>query len=157
MPRRATRILPNGRWTETSASATVTLAFDDRYRRRIQLTDDAGVPFLLDLARPAVLADGDGLLLDDGGIIAVRAAAEDLAEVAAEIPGALVRIAWHLGNRHLPVQLLPDAIRLRWDPVIVDMLHGLGARVARIQAPFDPESGAYAGGGHAPSHAHSHD
>src|SRR3954467_11511211 len=81
MPRRATRILPNGRWTETSASATVTLAFDDRYRRRIQLTDDAGVPFLLDLARPAVLADGDGLLLDDGGIIAVRAAAEDLAEV----------------------------------------------------------------------------
>jgi urease accessory protein len=148
MLRRAIRVLPAGHVDAAASAGSVTLAFDDRYRRRIQLSDDAGDPFLLDLARAVVLNDGDGLELDDGSMLIVRAADEDLAEVRCATPEMLARIAWHLGNRHLSVQVTADAIRLRWDHVIVDMLRGLGAEVVALRAPFTPESGAYATGGH---------
>jgi urease accessory protein len=121
MLRRATRVHPTGHWPQADAAGSVTLAFDDRFRRRIQLNDDSGDPFLLDLARAVVLNDGDALELE-----------------------ALARIAWHLGNRHLPVQIAGDAVRLRWDHVIADMLAGMGAEVVRLRAGFTPESGAYA-------------
>ena len=152
MLRRATRVHPTGHWPQADAAGSVTLAFDDRFRRRIQLTDDSGAPFLLDLARAVVLNHGDTLELDDGTFLQVRAADEDLAEVSCDAPETLARIAWHLGNRHLPVQIGASGIRLRWDHVIVDMLKGLGADVARVKAPFTPESGAYAHD----SHAHHH-
>jgi urease accessory protein len=152
MLRRATRVHPAGHAPSHEAGGTVTLAFDDRFRRRIQLTDDSGAPFLLDLARAVVLNDGDALELDDGTFLEVRAADEDLAEVTCETPETLARIAWHLGNRHLPVQIGTTGIRLRWDHVIADMLTGLGAEVTRLRAPFTPESGAYAHD----SHAHHH-
>jgi urease accessory protein len=144
MLRRATRVHPTGHWPQADAAGSVTLAFDDRFRRRIQLNDDSGEPFLLDLARAVVLNDGDALELDDGTLLAVRAAEEDLAEVRCPTPEALARIAWHLGNRHLPVQIAGDAVRLRWDHVIADMLMGMGAEVVRLRAGFTPESGAYA-------------
>ncbi|EWY38824.1 urease accessory protein UreE [Skermanella stibiiresistens SB22] len=144
MLRRATLVHHAGHWPAADAAGTVTLTFDDRFRRRIQLNDDAGEPFLLDLARAVVLNDGDALELDDGTLVAVRAAPEDLAEVTCATPETLARIAWHLGNRHLPVQIAGAAIRLRWDHVIVDMLTGLGAEVVRTSAGFTPESGAYA-------------
>ena len=144
MLRRATRVHPAGHWPTDAASGTVTLAFDDRFRRRIQLNDDSGAPFLLDLARAVVLNDGDALELDDGTCIAVRAADEDLAEVTCATPETLARIAWHLGNRHLPVQIAGAAVRLRWDHVIVEMLQGIGADVVRLRAAFTPEAGAYA-------------
>ena len=144
MLRRATRVHPAGHRPTHAAAGTVTLAFDDRFRRRIQLNDDSGAPFLLDLARAVVLNDGDALELDDGTWIAVRAADEDLAEVTCATPETLARIAWHLGNRHLPVQIAGAAVRLRWDHVIVEMLEGLGAGVVRLRAAFTPESGAYA-------------
>jgi urease accessory protein len=144
MLRRATRVHPTGHWPQADAAGSVTLAFDDRFRRRIQLNDDSGNPFLLDLARTVVLNDGDALELDDGTLLIVRAAEEDLAEVRCPTPEALARIAWHLGNRHLPVQIAGDAVRLRWDHVIADMLAGMGAEVVRLRAGFTPESGAYA-------------
>ncbi len=144
MLRRATRVHPTGHWPQADAAGSVTLAFDDRFRRRIQLNDDSGDPFLLDLARTVVLNDGDALELDDGTLLTVRAAEEDLAEVRCPTPEALARIAWHLGNRHLPVQIAGDAVRLRWDHVIADMLVGMGAEVVRLRAGFTPESGAYA-------------
>ena len=144
MLRRATRVPPTGHWPQADAAGSVTLAFDDRFRRRIQLNDDSGESFLLDLARAVVLNDGDALELDDGTLLTVRAAEEDLAEVRCPTPEALARIAWHLGNRHLPVQIAGDAVRLRWDHVIADMLVGLGAEVVRLRAGFTPESGAYA-------------
>ena len=144
MLRRATRVHPTGHWPQAESAGSVTLAFDDRFRRRIQLNDDSGEAFLLDLARAVVLNDGDALELDDGTLLTVRAAEEDLAEVRCPTPEALARIAWHLGNRHLPVQIAGDAVRLRWDHVIADMLVGMGAEVVRLRAGFTPESGAYA-------------
>lgn len=144
MLRRATRVHPTGHWPQADAAGSVTLAFDDRFRRRIQLNDDSGESFLLDLARAVVLNDGDALELDDGTLLTVRAAEEDLAEVRCPTPETLARIAWHLGNRHLPVQIAGDAVRLRWDHVIADMLVGMGAEVVRLRAGFTPESGAYA-------------
>jgi urease accessory protein len=154
--RRAIAVWPARDWKRGAEAGTVTLAFDDRHRRRIRLVDDAGEPFLLDLPDAVALGDGDALVLDRGGLIRVVAAPEDLAEVGAE-GATLARLAWHLGNRHLPVEIGADAVRLRWDHVIVDMLKGLGARVERVTAPFSPEGGAYSGGGHGHHHHHHRD
>ncbi len=131
---------------------TVHIDFDRRHRRRILLTTEAGHEVLLDLPHAVRLRDGDGLVLDDGRIVAVRARAEPLCEIHAHDPAAMVRIAWHLGNRHLPVQLLGERLRIRRDHVIEDMVEKLGGHVAIVDAAFDPEVGAYAGG-----HSHSHD
>lgn len=141
--RRAARVAPAGRWPAEAARDRVTLASDDRYRRRARLVSDGGEAFLLDFDRPRALRDGDGLALDDGGWLAVAAAPEPVAEVRCADPRALARFAWHLGNRHVPTQLLDGALRFRDDPVIVAMLAGLGASPARLAAPFDPERGAY--------------
>ena len=121
----------------------MTLAFDDRHRRRITLTSDQGEPFLLDLPEASVLEEGDGLAMSDGTWLRVRAAAETLIEVTAPTPEQLARLAWHLGNRHLPVQIDAEALLIREDAVIADMLRGLGATVRVIAAPFSPERGAY--------------
>ena len=108
---------------------------------------------LLDLPQAVRLRDGDGLALDDGGVVRVCAQARSRCWKSTRMTTArLVRIAWHLGNRHLPVQLLGDRIRIRADHVIEEMVEGLGGHVDAIEAPFDPEAGAYAGG-----HHHHHD
>ena len=146
--RRAIEVHRKGHWPADFAAGTATLAFDDRHRRRIRLADDAGEPFLLDLPETAALVDGDGLKLDDGAWLHVRAAAEDVCDVACNSADELTRIAWHLGNRHLPVEITHGGLRLRYDHVIVDMLTALGARVARVKAPFSPEAGAYPRGAH---------
>lgn len=143
--RRATHVAPAGQWPLRAAIASVTLAFNERHRRRLHMTDDAGEPFLLDLARPAVLADGDGLVLESGGVIRVRAALESVADISAPTPQEKVRLAWHVGNRHTPIEVLSNGnIRVRDDPVLVDMLIRLGACVVRRNAAFSPETGAYA-------------
>src|SRR5690242_14269888 len=115
---RAERVERMGRWPSDCARGTVTLAFDARHRRRLRLTSDAGEPFLLDLERAAVLEDGDGLALSDGTWLAVKAAAEALIEITAPSPSLLLRIAWHLGNRHLPAQIEAERILIREDHVI---------------------------------------
>jgi urease accessory protein len=128
---------------------TVTLTHDDRHRRRIRLTTDGGTAFLLDLAETHHLADGHLLVLDDGRFLQIRAAPEPVLEVEAATPIELARLAWHLGNRHTPVQVLADGrLRLRDDHVLAAMLKGLGASVTPCTAPFSPEHGAYAGSGH---------
>ena len=103
---------------------------------------------LIDLPRQSVCGMATGCGYRTGGVICVRAQAEPLLEIHAHDEGELVRIAWHLGNRHLPVQLLGDRIRIRADHVIKAMVEGLGGHVDAIEAAFDPEAGAYAGGGH---------
>jgi urease accessory protein len=158
---RATKVSPAGRWKSETAIDRVTLDYDARHRRRFQYTAEAGTAFLLDLPRATVLNDGDGLALEDGRVIAVAAAPEVLVEVTAPDAATLMRLAWHIGNRHLPAELGPERIRLRDDHVINAMLRGLGGMVTPITAPFTPESGAYAGGepaggGHGHDHGHHH-
>ena len=129
--------------------ATVTLAYDDRHRRRLHLLTDGGLPFLLDLPDARALRDGDRLVLDDGRLVLVRAAPEAVLEVRAGDPAALARVAWHLGNRHTPTQILDGGLRIRADHVLEHLLvEHLGAQVARATAPFDPEGGAYGAHGH---------
>jgi urease accessory protein len=139
---RADRVIPAGHWTGAPAD-TVVLDFDERYRRRVAMTGVAGLEFLLDLAEAAMLRGGDGLRLEDGRVVEVLAEPEPLAELRAADPLTLIRVAWHLGNRHLPTEMLPKALRIRRDPLIEAMAEGLGARVIALDAPFNPEGGAY--------------
>jgi len=148
---RSSQVLPASAFTAAPRD-TVLVDFDRRHRRRIVLRTEAGQDLLIDLPQAVRLRDGDGLVLDDGGIVLVQARPEPLLDIHAHDAAALVRIAWHLGNRHLPVQLLGAHLRIRRDHVIADMVRTLGGHVAEIEAPFDPEAGAYAGG-----HSHSHD
>jgi urease accessory protein len=153
---RATSVLPAGSWSHPIDE--VLIDFDRRHRRRIVLTTRTGRDLLIDFPQAVRLRDGDGLALEDGGIVRVCARPEPLLEIHAHDDGELVRIAWHLGNRHLPVQLLGDRIRIRADHVIQDMVEGLGGHVEAIEAPFDPEAGAYAPvAGHHHGHDHDHD
>ena len=147
---RALSVLPANTWSDPIDE--VLIDFDRRHRRRIVLTTEAGRDVLLDFPQAVRLRDGDGLVTEQG-IVRVRARPEPLLEIHAHDDGELVRIAWHLGNRHLPVQLLGDRIRIRADHVIQAMIEGLGGHVEEIDAPFDPEAGAYAGGG---GHHHHH-
>ena len=153
-------VIPAGQWSGAPVD-TVVLDFDERYRRRFAMTGVRGLGFLLDLPEAVMLRAGDGLKLDDGGIVEVVAAPEPLAEIRAADSAALTRVAWHLGNRHLPTELTRRALRIRRDPVIEEMARGLGATVAAIEAPFNPEGGAYAKGGadhgHHDHHEHDHD
>jgi urease accessory protein len=145
---RATEVRGQHCWTVAPAD-TVVLDFDDRHRRRMAMTGTRGLAFLLDLENAVALRGGDALVLDDGRLVEVVAAPEPLIEIRGSDPQHLVRVAWHLGNRHLPTQITARGLRIRRDHVIEAMVKGLGARVIEIEAPFDPEGGAYAGGGHA--------
>lgn len=146
---RALAVDPAGSWDPKNRRGTVTLASDARHRRRLTLRADEGFEFLLDLVHAAHLKDGDGLALDDGTHVEVRAADEPVMDIACADPAHLARVAWHVGNRHLAVQVLVGGtLRLLDDHVIADMAQKLGARVTRLNAPFDPEPGAYSGGGH---------
>ncbi|MBB6252786.1 urease accessory protein [Nitrospirillum iridis] len=154
-------VLPAGHWDTAKQAGTVTLDFDHRSRRRLRLErDDGQGAVMLDLPTPRHIRDGDGLVLTGGGIVAVKAAPEDLIEVRCEAIGDLLRMAWHIGNRHIPAELRGDRLRIRADHVLADMLTGLGAIVTPVSAPFDPEGGAYgdspAGGGHGHGHTHDH-
>ena len=154
---RAIRVLPHGDWEKTSLlTDTVVLDYDQRHRRRMAMKGKRGFEFLLDLPHAVAIRDRDGLVLEDGRIIWVNAMKEPLAEITAPDGVALARIAWHLGNRHLPTQLLPGKLRIRRDHVIEAMVAGLGGTVTAIEAAFDPEVGAYAEHRHAQA-GHDHD
>ena len=140
----AREILPDGTWNAASAIDRITLDYEGRHRRRYRYVADGGTNFILDLKQTTLLHDGDGLRLGDGRIVLVQAAPEALVAVTANDVDALIKLAWHIGNRHLPAQLSADRILIRDDAVIVDMLRGLGASVEKIVAPFTPERGAYA-------------
>ena len=144
---RAEAVLPAGTWDAAAEVDQVLIDFDRRHRRRILLRTEQGREVLLDLPHAVRLRDGDGLAVA-GGVVRVRAQPEPLLEIDTHDATLLARIAWHLGNRHLPVQFAGQRIRIRSDHVIRDMVVGLGAHIEAIEAPFDPESGAYAGGHH---------
>lgn len=152
---RATRVLAQHRWSDRPADSVV-LDFDDRHRRRTAMTGTRGLAFLLDLDAATALRGGDALVLEDERLVEVVAAPEPLAEIRGLDPAHLLRLAWHLGNRHLPTQITGRGLRIRRDHVIEEMLRGLGARVIAIEAPFDPEGGAYAQAAASPAHTHDH-
>ena len=148
-----------------TANDTVRLDHDQRTRRRMVYTTEAGAAILLDMPRAVRLRDGDALRLEDGSLVRVEAMSEALIEIHAHSSAQLVRIAWHLGNRHLPAQLLPGSdlekaagtLRIRHDHVIAEMVEGLGGHCQPVLAPFDPEGGAYEGaGGHDRFHQRDH-
>ena len=161
---RAISIKSASMWSGETADRVV-LDYDDRHRRRMTMTGAKGTSFLLDLAAATELRGGDALVLEDGRLIEVVAAPEPLLEIRCPDLLHLARVAWHLGNRHVPTQLLPKALRIRRDHVIAEMARQLGAQVVEITAPFDPEGGAYAAPAvyhqhgddiHRHYHAHSH-
>jgi urease accessory protein len=149
---RAYRVLPSGTWDPAREIDSVMADHDHRHRRRIALDTVRRGRVLIDLPDTVTLREGDGLETEFG-VVRVRSADESLLEIHSHDETEMIRIAWHLGNRHLPVQLLGDRIRIRDDHVIAAMIEGLGGHIERVEAPFDPESGAYAGGGH----HHHHD
>ena len=141
---RATSHIP-ARDVDVAVAGEVVLDFDGRYRRRCAMETEGGLRFLLDLERAVHLRGGDALLLDDGRLIAVVAAPEPLAKLRCENTEQMTRLAWHLGNRHLPAMIHAGRIYIRRDHVIEAMLRGLGAVVEHVVMPFDPEEGAYTG------------
>ena len=153
MPYRSTEILPHGAGGTRTPIDVVVLAHDQRHVRRklLHMRNDDVV--MLDLREPVQLAHGDRLLTEEGEVIEVVAAAEDLYEVTPKNRLHLVELAWHLGNRHLPAQIEDARILILRDHVIRDMLAGLGASVREISEPFHPLRGAYHGHGH---HHHGH-
>lgn len=135
------------------ATDEVFLDYEGRFLRRRRLTTAAGRAFLVDLPETRSLGEGEAFLLEDGGRVAIRAAPEPLYAVSGE---NLARLAWHIGNRHTPARIEADRILIRADHVLRRMLEGLGARVEELEAPFQPEGGAY-GTGRTLGHTHSHD
>ena len=153
---RASEIRRAGEWNADGAVDRVVLDAHERQRRRGTLRGEGGTRFLLDLPHATMLRDGDGLVLDTGGIVRVAGRPEPLLEITATTPHHLARLAWHLGNRHTDVQIVGERLRIRRDHVLRDMLIGLGASLSEIEAPFDPERGAYGRHGHGDGH-HHHD
>lgn len=123
----------------------ITLEETQRHRRRMAMVSDGGIAFLLDLPETVRLRDGDGILLDDGRVLKVRAKDEALYVVRGQNAAHLLTLAWHLGNRHQAAQILEDHILIRREPVMREMLLDLHASVVELDAPFDPEGGAYGG------------
>lgn len=164
--RHAIRVVAETNFSPSEVKGTVTLSFEDRFRRRVRLTDDDGEAFMLDLPQATRFEDGNGLALDSGGVLLVRAALEDVLDVAGLDTQHTARLAWHIGNRHTPVEVLPNGhLCIQYDHVLAHMLEGLGATLKRKTAPFVPESGAYDShssthdddtGGSVHGHAHSH-
>ena len=141
-----------GTWDRTRTVDRVVLDAGDRVRRRIVLTTEKGMRLLLDFPEPVMLRDSDGLVLDDGSIVVVAGQAEALIEISAKTPLDLLRLAWHIGNRHTDAQFIDKAFRIRRDHVLEEMVKGLGAATKEIEAAFEPEQPVAPHG-----HHHAHD
>ncbi|WP_102960161.1 urease accessory protein UreE [Mangrovicella endophytica] len=148
---------------QATADDTITLDETARHRRRMAMVSDNGIAFMLDLPEAVLLRQGDRLALEDGRFVEVLAKPEPLLAVAGHDARHLLVLSWHIGNRHLAAEIAADRILIRRDPVIAEMLAGLGASLEEVEAPFHPEGGAYAGshGGHeahgSAGHHHGHD
>lgn len=155
---RATSILRKAAVRADKVADIVTLDHDGRSKRRVTLTGEGGLEFLLDLDKATMLGDGDAVKLEDGRLILVKAAPQELLEIRAENPLRLMKAAWHVGNRHTPAEITADAIYIENDHVLAEMVRGLGCSATSVTRPFQPERGAYDHGGHAHHHHHgSHD
>ena len=133
----------SGLWPEHKAYASITLEFEARHRRRLRLDLDNGEEVLLDLNKAVAMSGGDGLLMENGQWIKVIAASEPVLKISTKDRGLFVRLAWHLGNRHVAADIRDDSIVIKPDHVLKEMLQGLGAVVEEISDPFQPEGGAY--------------
>lgn len=122
---------------------TLTLDHEDRNRRRVALKGDGGRDILLDLDKPTALNDGDAVKLEDGSLVLIKAAAQKLIGITAENPLRLMRVAWHIGNRHTPAEITADAIYIEHDHVLAEMVRGQGCTMSEVERPFQPERGAY--------------
>lgn len=150
---RATSVVRRAAVKADRVSDSVTLDHEARHRRRIAIRTDGGAEILLDLDKATALDDGDALKLDDECLVLVRAAPQDLLAITAQTPQRLMRIAWHIGNRHTAAEITADAIYIENDHVLAEMVRGQGGQVAAIRRPFRPERGAY-DHAHDPGHAH---
>jgi urease accessory protein len=157
MPR-ATRLLPASERRDATIVDTLILPYAQRQAQKGFLFGIKGTCVELDFAEPVRLRTDDALVLEEGGLVEVVAEPEPLIEArAADLPG-LARLAWHLGDRHVPVQVLERRLRLKRDPAIEALLESLGAKLVAIEAPFEPEGGAYAAAAGEPhDHHHHHD
>ena len=162
---RATSVIRKAAVKADRVVETLTLDHEDRNRRRIALKGDGGLEILLDLDKATSLNDGDAVRLDDGRLVQVRAAPQSLLEIRAENPLRLMRVAWHIGNRHTPAEITADAIYIENDHVLAEMVRGQGCAMAMVTRPFQPEGGAYDHAdcdhpdhqhGHAHAHQHEH-
>lgn len=138
--RRVIAVKSSDLWNASTAIDRVVLDAGDRQRRRAVLTGEKGTTFLLDFDKPVTLRDGDGLVLDDGAVVFVAGVAEPLVEISMRSKVDLMRLAWHIGNRHTDLQIVGNALRIRRDHVLEDMLRGQGATLKPVDAPFDPET-----------------
>jgi urease accessory protein len=154
MPR-VKKLLPAHEPRGASAD-TLILNAEQRRMQRGFVFGEKGTCVEFDFAEPVVLRTDDVLLLDNDSRVEVVAQAEPLMEAKAEF-SVLARLAWMLGDRHVPVEILPNRIRLRRDPALEALLTGAGGKVAMIEAPFEPEGGAYAASAPAAGHHHPHE
>ena len=148
---RATSVIAKGDWQD--AVDSVILEFSDRHTNNLHLQGLQGTEFLLDLARQTGLRHGDALKLEDGRLVEVIAAPESLMEIKGE-PHQLSAIAYHLGNRHVALQISGAKLRVRHDPDIAELAKALGAKVIEIETAFEPEGGSYVTPQASQDHAH---
>jgi urease accessory protein len=154
---RATAVLRKAAVRPERVVDTITLDHEGRNRRRVALTGEGGLAFLLDLEKATALNDGDALKLEDGRLVQVKAAPQPLLEIRAENPLRLMRVAWHIGNRHTPAEITGDAVYIEEDHVLAEMVRGQGCTATPVVRPFQPERGAYDHDcGHDHGHAHHH-
>lgn len=155
---RATSVLAAADCRDREVVDTVILDYVQRSSgQRIAVTGVKGGAFEIELHEPARLRTDDLLLLDSGGLVEVVAAPEPLIEARAADVAALSRLAWHLGDRHVPVQILPNRIRARRDAAVEELLKALGVKTVLLEAPFEPEGGAYVSSHRHAHHGHAHD
>lgn len=140
---------------DQSATLSLELTFDDRQKSRHKATTTCGQSIGWFIERGHVLKEGELLLCTTGEVVKITAAPESVSTVYAKTPLDLTRAAYHLGNRHVPLQITCDFLRFQHDHVLDEMVKGLGLNVECEQAPFQPEPGAYAAG-HTKGHSHSH-
>lgn len=152
---RAREVLAAGSWDQAKEADMIALPHDGRHIRKVAMRGSGDTVFLLDLAVTGRLRDGDGLRLGDGRIVRVIAASEPVAEITAADSLVLARIAWHLGSRHIPVQVLQDSLRIPRNPAMEESLQSLGAKIAQVDVPFEPEEGTTLAG-HAHRQGHHH-
>ncbi|PZO03880.1 MAG: urease accessory protein UreE [Hyphomicrobiales bacterium] len=140
---RATSVVRKAAVRQDRVVDTLTLDHDDRNRRRLALKADGGLDLLLDLDKATAIGDGDAVKLEDGRLVLVKAAPQSLLEIRAENPLRLMRVAWHIGNRHTPAEITADAIYIENDHVLAEMVRGQGCAMNSVMRPFQPERGAY--------------
>ena len=156
MPR-ASSVIAAGHRHNRPVADTVILDYAQRNAQKLTITGAKGSVIDIDLHQPVLLRTDDLLVLDDGTLVEVVAASEPLIEARLADVAGLARLVWHLGDRHVPVQILPNRVRARRDNAIESLLASLGAELVMIEAPFEPEGGAYAQQSNAACDHHDHD